>query len=80
MPDVEYNFILRRIENAVQRDRQFDNAQVGGKMTAVFGYRFQKLSAYFGGKLRDPAFGYRFEIFGRIYVFEHYRIRRGAPP
>ena len=32
--DVPDNAILRRVENVVQRDRQFDHAKAGAEMTA----------------------------------------------
>ena len=38
MPDVKQDRIFRRIENIMQPDRQFDDAEVRREMAAVLGY------------------------------------------
>ena len=35
---VKYDTVIRRIKSAVQRDRQFDNPEIGGQMSPVFRY------------------------------------------
>ena len=51
MPDIENDFIDIEIKDIAKRDRQFDNAEVGREVAAVFVDGPYDLIAYFRAKL-----------------------------
>ena len=54
--DVPDDAIGRRVENVVERDRQFDNAEAGAEMTASHRNRADCFGAQFVGELSEIAF------------------------
>ncbi len=55
MADVPDDAIGRRVENVVQRDRQFDHAKPGAEMTARHRDRADRFGAQFLGELSEVA-------------------------
>ena len=53
VPDVPHNPVLRRIENVVQRNRQFDGAQVGREVAARGAHAVQDECAQLVGQCRQ---------------------------
>jgi len=51
MAHVPHDAVMRRVEHLVQRQREFDGAQVGRQVSARFGYRLQHEAAQFVGEL-----------------------------
>ena len=51
MPDVPHDAIFGRIEYVMQRDGEFDRAEIGGQMTAGLADRFENEGAQFVGDL-----------------------------
>lgn len=52
MADIEDQPIIRRVEDAVDGDRQFDDAETGAKMAAGARHRIDHFVPDFAGKLR----------------------------
>ena len=61
MPHVENDFILRNIENIVERHGKFHHAEVGGKVSAVIVSVFDDLPPYVRAK--------RFQLF-HVHFFQ----------
>jgi len=55
MPDVEDQPVVRRVENLVDGNGQFDDAEPGAQMPAGLRYRIDHLVTHFAGKLRQIA-------------------------
>ena len=53
MADIPNDAVGRRIENIVQRDRQFDDAEAGAEMTACHRDRADCFGAQFVGELSE---------------------------
>ena len=53
MADIENEAILRSVENAMERDGQFDHAKVGSEMAARLRENFDQLLAHFLSELRQ---------------------------
>ena len=68
--------IARRVENAVQRDGQLDDAQIRPEMPAGLGKDFDQFVAHLLRQLRQILFAQRFYISGRMDPFEQPRWRR----
>ena len=74
--DVEDKFVLRRFENAMQRDRQLDHAEVRTEMAAGLRQDFDQLVAHFLRELRQILFAQRFDVRRRMDAIEQPRWRR----
>ena len=73
--DVPQDAVVGRVEDEMQRDGQLDHSEVGGKMTAVFGYHVYQPAAQLFGK-RGQFFGRQlFYVGGRIDLFDKHRKR-----
>ena len=60
--DIENEAVPRSIENAMQRDGQFDHAEIGPKMASGLREDFDQLLAHFLGKLRQILLADRLNI------------------
>ena len=60
--DIENEAVPRSIENAMQRDGQFDHAEIGPKMASGLREDFDQLLANFLGKLRQILLADRFDV------------------
>jgi hypothetical protein len=63
---IKDNGILRAVENAVQRNGQFDNAKVRGKVAAVFANNIYYSCADFLGQLFKFFLRKFFDVFRRM--------------
>ena len=62
MADVEDELVLRRVEDAMQRDGQFDHAEIRSEMAAGLGEDVDQLIAHFLRELRQILFAKRFDV------------------
>src|SRR5205823_14054954 len=62
MTDVHNESVARRVENPVQRDGQFDHAEIWTKMPACLRKYSDQLIAHFLRQLRQILFAQRFDI------------------
>jgi hypothetical protein len=51
--DVPDQAVVRRVEAAVQRDRQLDGTEIGGEVTADAAQRLDQIAAHFNGQRRQ---------------------------
>ena len=58
--DIPDQPVVRRVEDIVEGDRQFDHAEAGAEMAAGVRDGVDQFGAQFGGQLRQVAFGKRF--------------------
>jgi hypothetical protein len=65
MAHVHDKSVVRRIENAMERDRQFDHAEVRSEVAAGLRKHFDELVAHFLGELWQILFRQRFHVGGR---------------
>ncbi len=81
MAHVENEPVLGRFEDAMQRDGQFDDAEVRAKMPAGLRQDLDQLFANFFGELRQVLFVQRLDVGGRTNPIQHPRrggcLRRG---
>ena len=54
--DIPHQLVFGRVVNVVQRNRQFDRAQIAGEMPAGLPDRFQQKGAQLAGKVRQLFF------------------------
>ena len=54
MPHIPDNAVRRAVKDTVQRNRQLHHAQIGGKMSARFGYGADQKFTDLPGELREP--------------------------
>ena len=71
MPHVEDKLVFGQVEHAVYRHGQFDIAQIGSKVSAVFRDRAKYHFPQFGAKRIQFFFGTLFDVRGRIDFFDH---------
>ena len=64
MADIPDETIARAFEHVMERQRQFDDTQIGAKMPAGLCQRVQQKGAYLFGKVRELFAGNAFQIFG----------------
>ena len=60
--DIPDQPIFGRVEDVVQGDRQFDDAEPGAEMAAGDRHCIDKLGAQFAGQLRQIGFGQRTQV------------------
>ena len=70
MADVEDEPVLGRVENAMQRDRELDHAEIGPEMSAGLGENLDQLVAHFLRELRQILFPERFDVRRRTNSIE----------
>ena len=73
--DIPDQPVVRRVEDVVQRDRQFDDAKPGAEMAAGERNGVDQLGAQFGGELRQVAFGQLAQVGGNADLVEKRRFR-----
>ena len=67
--------VTRRVEYAMQGNRQFDDAEIRSEMAPCLGKNLDQLIAYLLCKLRQVLFAQRFDIHRRTDPFEQTRGR-----
>ena len=65
MADIEDELVLRRVEDPVQRDGQFDDAEIRPEMAAGLREDADQFVAHFLRELRQVLFAQRLDIGGR---------------
>ena len=73
MADVEDKFVLGRIEDAMQRNGQFDDAEIRPEMSAGLRKNLDERFAHFLRELRQVLFAQRFDVRGRTDAIEQSR-------
>ena len=68
--DIEDEPVLWRVEDAMQRDRQFDHAEIRPEMSAGLRQNIDELFAHLLRELRQLLFRDRFDVRGRTDSFE----------
>lgn len=66
MGDVEHELVFGCAERAVEGDSQFDDAEVGADMTAIFRGHGDELGADFLSELRELGRGEGFDVFRAV--------------
>ena len=66
MADVEDEFVLRRLEDTVERDGEFDDAEIRPEMSAGLGKHLNQLLTHFLGKLRQAFLRQGLDVVGRM--------------
>ena len=79
MADVEDELVLRRVENAMERDRQLDHAEIRPEMTAGLREHLDQLIAHFLRELRETFLRQRLHVGGRMNSIEQTRRLSGVP-
>ena len=77
MGDVEHELVFGCAERAVEGDRQFDDAEVGADMTAIFRGHGDELGADFLSELRELGRGEGFDVFRAVDGVQQARVEGG---
>ena len=72
--DVEDQPVVRRVEDLVDGDGQFDDAEAGAQMSAGARYRIDHLVAQFGGQLRQVLVVELSQVVGIVDLIEQGRL------
>ncbi len=76
MADIEDQLVVRRVEDVMQRHREFDDAEAGAEMAAGHRDGVDHLLAQFVGKLAQIAAIKRAQLFGHGHAIQQRRLRR----
>ncbi len=71
MADVKDEFVARSFEDAMQRDRQLDHAEIRPKVAARLGENVDQLVPHFLRELRQIVFLQRFDVRRRTNALQH---------
>ena len=72
MSDVKNDLVFRHMKDPVERECKLHNAEIGRKMTAVFGNGGNQFTADFSGKLLQLGMAHAVQIARRMDLFKHY--------